>query len=214
MQAKVVITGFAARHYDELLDIFTLWWYPRFIRNAIIRDTSIRSGAKVAELGVGNGRNAILFTSKIGPRGEVVGFDISPEMLHRAKEKTGKYENIHIVEHDIRKPYPSKYTDYFDAALIAFVFHGFPDNEKEMILSNLAEILKRGGKFYILDYMQVNFEEQNALYRGFMRKFECPLAIEFLKYDLEENLKKYGFVLNNRHLYLRGLIQLAEFVLT
>ncbi len=213
MQAKVVITGFPARHYDELLDVFTLWWYPRFIRR-VIDDTGVTQGAKIAELGVGNGRNAILFSRRIGKSGEVVGFDISPDMLKRAKEKTAGFDNIVIEEHDIRTPYPEKYREYFDAALISFVFHGFTNEEKEKILENLRSILKRGGRFYILDYMQVDYESQNLLYKLFMERFECPLAREFLKYDLESELEKFGFRFERRNLYLRDLIQLAEFVLT
>jgi demethylmenaquinone methyltransferase/2-methoxy-6-polyprenyl-1,4-benzoquinol methylase len=133
-------------------------------------------------------------------------------MLNRARKKTASHPNIRIVEHDIRNPYAPQYTGYFDAALIAFVFHGFTDEEKKQILDNLRNILKPGGKFYILDYMQVEYEKQNIMYRGFMKKFECPLATEFLRYDLEDALYRHGFKLNRRVLYLRGLIQLAEFV--
>ncbi|NPA75363.1 MAG: class I SAM-dependent methyltransferase [Euryarchaeota archaeon] len=213
MQSKVVINGFAARHYDELLDIFTLWWYPRFIKNALLRDTKIGIGEKVAELGVGNGRNARILSKKVGSAGKIIGFDISQDMLKRAREKCRGYDNIEIHEHDIRTPYPDDYRDYFDSALIVFVFHGFPDEEKKRILENLKMVMKPGGKFYVLDYQQVEFEKQNFLYRTFMQRLECPLAIEFLKYDIDTEFEKFGFKINHRELYFRGLIQLAEFVL-
>ena len=210
-RSKVVITGFEAKYYDELLNILSFFQYPKFIKRVIFEETDVKSGSNIAELGVGNGRNAILFAQKTGKDGKVVGFDISDDMIDKAKRKTKKYPNIEIVKHSILESYPSKYENFFDVAFISFVFHGLEDYEKERMLENLKFILKKGAKFYILDYSQTDINKTPFYYRFFIKKLECPLALEFLSYNLDENLKKHGFVLTKRHFHFKNLISYSEF---
>ena len=210
-RSKVVIRGFEAKYYDELLNILSLWQYPRFIKHIINNETDVKPGYNVAELGVGNGRNAILFAHRVGNRGKEVGFDISEDMIEKARRKTGKFSNIEIVHHSILEPYPEKYRNFFDIAFISFVFHGLEDYEKEEMLKQLKTILKPDGKFYILDYNQTDINDTPFYYRYFITKLECPLALEFLSYPLEEELKKHGFVLTNKHLHFKNLLAYSEF---
>ncbi len=212
-RSKVVIRGFEAKYYDELLNVLSLWQYPRFIKHIINRETNVNKGDKVAELGVGNGRNAILFANIVQDTGKVVGFDISEDMIEKARKKTKNFSNIEIVHHSILEPYPEKYRNFFDIAFISFVFHGLEDYEKDSMLENLKMILKPAGRFYILDYNQVDIEKTPFYYRYFIKKLECPLALEFLSYPLDENLKKHGFVLTKRYLHFKNLLSYSEFVL-
>ena len=212
-KVSVVITGFEARHYDELLDFLTLFYYGKFIRKLMYEETKVSYGDKVVELGVGNGRNAILLSDRVGNEGEIVGFDISPDMLKRAKEKTRKYENIKILKHDIREEFPSKFYDYFDVALISFAFHGFEPEDKEKIFENVRKILKNGGRFYILDYNQIELANAPRWFKILIDRFECPLAEDFLRYDLIAKAKKFGFELTKKKTYFKDTIQYSEFTL-
>ncbi len=212
-KVSVVITGWEARYYDEILDIVTLFQYRKFIRKLMHEETAVFPGARVAELGVGNGRNAILLSEKIGPEGVVVGFDISPDMLKRAREKTEKYGNIMIVNHDIRVPFEREYENYFDVALIALAFHGFTPEDRIRIIENTKSILKDGGKFYLLDYNQMDYSKAPFYFKILIDKFECPLAEEFLSYPLVEVMEKHGFKLTKKREYVRGLFQYSEFTL-
>lgn len=212
-RSKVVIKGFEAKYYDELLNILSLWQYPRFIKNVINNETEIRPQDNIAELGVGNGRNAILFAKRAN-KGKIIGFDISDDMIEKAKRKTKNFENIEIIKHSILEVYPKEYKNFFDIAFISFVFHGLEDDEKEKMLENLKEILKPGGRFYILDYNQIDLQKTPFYYRFFIKKLECPLAEEFLSYPLVENLRKHNFVLKNKYLHFKNLISYWEFVFT
>jgi len=211
-KVSVVITGFEAKFYDELLDLVTLFQYGRFIRKLMYEETEVGYGDRVAELGVGNGRNAILLSSRVGKDGEIVGFDISQDMLEKARRKTKKYENIRIIKHDIREEFP-EFHHYFDVALIALAFHGFTPDERERILGNVRKILKNGGKFYILDYNQMDFAKAPKFFKILIDKFECPLAEEFLSYDLIGVAKEYGFKLTKKKTYLKDTVQYTEFTL-
>ena len=213
-RSRVVIRGFEARYYDELLNLLSLWQYPRFIKHVIGNETEVHEGDKIAELGVGNGRNAILFAKRVKEKGSVVGFDISVDMIEKAQKKTKNFSNITILRHNILEPYPEQYENFFDIAFISFVFHGLEDYEKEEMLKHLKKILKPGGRFYILDYNQIDFKKAPFYYRFFIKNLECPLAFEFLSYPLVDTLKKHNFVLKNRYFHFKDLISYSEFVYT
>ncbi len=212
-RVSVVITGFEARHYDELLDFLTLFYYGKFIRKLMYEETKVSYGDKVVELGVGNGRNAILLSDRVGDDGVVVGFDISPDMLKRAKEKTRKYGNIKILRHDIRKEFTPKFYNYFDVALISLAFHGFEPEDKERIFENVRNILKNGGRFFILDYNQIELAKAPRWFKILIERFECSLAEDFLNYDLLSAAKKFGFELTKKKTYFKNTVQYSEFTL-
>ncbi len=212
-KVSVVITGLEARFYDEMLDLITLFQYGRFIRRLMYEETEVKKGDRVAELGVGNGRNAILLSQRVGKEGEIVGFDISPDMLKKAKKKTKNYGNIRILKHDIREDFGVAFKDYFDVALIALAFHGFTPLDRAKILMNVRKILKNGGKFYILDYNQMDYSQAPFYFKILIDKFECPLAEEFLSYDLRGEAMKYGFKMTKKKTYVKNLFQYTEFTL-
>ena len=52
----------------------------------------IRPGETVLDLGSGGGIDVFLAAQKVGPKGKVIGVDMTPEMLARARENAGKLE--------------------------------------------------------------------------------------------------------------------------
>jgi SAM-dependent methyltransferase len=64
----------------------------------------LRPGQRVADLGCGSGRTTLELASRVGPRGEVVGVDISAEMLARGRERAARAGagNIEFVHADIQ----------------------------------------------------------------------------------------------------------------
>ncbi len=213
-RVSVVITGFEAKFYDEMLDIITLFQYGKFIRNLMYRETHVERGFRIAELGVGNGRNAIILSERVGPEGRIVGFDISPDMLEKARKKTKSMGNIVIEKHDIREDFPAKYTNHFDVSLIALAFHGFTPGDRARIFENVRKILKKGGRFYILDYNQIDYSKAPFYFKILIDKFECPLAEEFLSYPLQSEAEKHGFIMTKKREYVKGLFQYTEFTLS
>ncbi len=211
-RVSVMITGLEARFYDEMLDMVTLFQYGKFIKKLMFEETDVERGYRIAELGVGNGRNAILLSKRVGREGEIVGFDISPDMLRKAREKTKNYENIKIREQDIRS-IPDEFENYFDVALIALAFHGFTSEDRGRIFENVKKILKNGGKFYILDYNQMDYSKAPFYFKILIDKFECPFAEEFLGYDLKNEAEKYGFKLTKKRTYVKDLFQYTELTL-
>ena len=85
------------------------------------------------------------------------------------------------------------YENYFDKAFISFVLHGFENDDKEKIVSNVYKALKHGGEFFILDYAHTDMEKVVGIFKFFLNKIECPLAYEFVILDQESFFRNLGF---------------------
>jgi arsenite methyltransferase len=65
----------------------------------------LRSGQSVLDLGSGAGIDCFLAAKQVGPRGSVIGVDMTPEMLTKAREnaRKGDYQNVEFrlgeIEH-------------------------------------------------------------------------------------------------------------------
>ena len=57
---------------------------------------SIKEGETVLDLGSGAGFDSFLAAGKVGPKGRVIGVDMTPEMIEKAKENAtkGNYSNV------------------------------------------------------------------------------------------------------------------------
>jgi arsenite methyltransferase len=58
--------------------------------------TSLKEGERVLDLGSGAGFDCFLAAKKVGKKGKVIGVDMTPEMLDKARKNAekGKYENV------------------------------------------------------------------------------------------------------------------------
>ena len=57
---------------------------------------SLKSGETVLDLGSGGGFDCFLASSRVGEKGKVIGVDMTPEMIDRAREnvRKGRYKNV------------------------------------------------------------------------------------------------------------------------
>ncbi|MCD6291817.1 MAG: class I SAM-dependent methyltransferase [Anaerolineae bacterium] len=189
-ESRVELSGFVARHYDTLLDVVTLGRYGSFIKRAI-RAMRIQPQDRVLDLGAGTGRNACLMMEYLSPEGEVVGLDISDEMIAQFRKNCARFPNARVINMRIDQPLP--FHEEFDKAFISFVLHGFPQEAREVIIRNALESLKSGGSFFILDYSEFDPETMPFYLRIPFKLVECPYAFDFIKRDWKTILAEYGF---------------------
>ncbi len=203
--STVEVKGFEAKHYDRLMDLITLGYYPFFIRKAI-KDLRIQQGDKVLDMGAGTGRNAVLMRQFVQERGEIIGVEIGEEMQEQFRRKTAQYSNIKLLNRRIDQFLPFK--EEFDLVFISFVLHGFIQPKREIIIQNAYKALKPRGRFAILDY--ANFDVDKAIWpvRFAIRKVECPLAEDFIRRDTKQMLYSHGFSDFEEHYYFGGYIRL------
>ncbi|MEH1800764.1 MAG: methyltransferase domain-containing protein [Nostoc sp.] len=103
----------------------------------------LNSGQKILDVATGTGLLAIAAAEKVGSEGYVVGIDMTPEMLHQARQKITavKLQNIELIEADAE--YFNFSDSSFDVVFCCEAIVLFPD-----ILATLQKwygYLKTGG---------------------------------------------------------------------
>jgi len=206
-KSRVEISGFLAKHYDLLTDIMTAGLYPSFIRKAISL-VGIKPGDRILDLGAGTGRNCRLMQEYLAGDGEVVGLDISDEMISQFEANCSRFPGTKVMNRRI--DLELDYEDYFDKVFISFVLHGFPREARDRIVNNAFKALKRGGGFFILDYNEFSLGRMPLYLRIPFRIVECPYAFEFIETDLEQALARVGFGDFEKHLFFGGYVRLLK----
>lgn len=110
-----------ARLYDwnPVLDLV------RPARKRAVAALGLRPGDTAVDMGTGTGANLPFLREAVGPSGHIVGIDLSPRMLERARRRVDRrgWTNVTLVEGDVRDPPVDRPVD---GVLSAFVVVMYP----------------------------------------------------------------------------------------
>jgi ubiquinone/menaquinone biosynthesis C-methylase UbiE len=84
----------------------------------------------------------------------------------------------------------------FDVATSSFGLHEMEFPVMESIIKEINRVLKKGGKFYLVDYRIQDTAAKRFLFRIYLLLTSPPHVKDFLKYDWEAILKECGFCLD------------------
>lgn len=144
-------------NYSNFYDfVFKKFFYPR--QKHVINEMNIRPQEKVLDVGVGTGLTLPLYPESC----EVMGVDLSKEMLQKAHNKVKKHSLKHITLRQMDAMELQFEDNTFDHVIATFVISVVPDPLK--VISEMKRVCKKNSSIVIVNH----FQSDNKI----MAKFE------------------------------------------
>lgn len=147
-------------------------------------------GETVVDLGSGGGFDAFLAAREVGETGRVIGVDMTPTMITKARNNADKanFENVEFRLGEIE--YLPIGNDTVDVIISNCVINLSPN--KPQVFKDAYRVLKPGGRLAISDVvasceMPEEMKNDLALYAG------CMAGASLIA-DLERNMQEAGFI--------------------
>jgi tRNA (cmo5U34)-methyltransferase len=147
--------------------------------------------ANILELGIGTGTAAADFLERY-PDVKLTGIDASSKMMEQSRQKLQQYKSrVDLVQCSFKDLQPK---GEFDIVYSILAVHHVPDEDKETLFRRVREILKSGGAFIMIDFVDGASDELTKRYQTLT--FGCEhkergSALSLMEYV--DWLRKAGF---------------------
>jgi len=150
---------------------------------------SLKKGETVLDLGSGAGFDCFLVANKVGKKGKVIGVDMTPEMLEKAREnaRKGDYKNVEFRLGEIENLPVAD--NSVDAVISNCVINLSTD--KKRVFQEALRALKPGGRLMISDIVLLK-ELPDSIKESVTAYVGC-VAGAMLKDDYLKAVKEAGF---------------------
>jgi arsenite methyltransferase len=150
---------------------------------------SLKEGETVLDLGSGAGFDCFLAANKVGKEGKVIGVDMTPDMLDRAREnaRKGNYTNVEFRLGEIEN-IPAA-DNSVDVVISNCVINLAPD--KSRVFKESLRVLKPGGRLMISDI--VVLKELPGSIRDSIEAYIGCVAGAMIREEYLKTIKNAGF---------------------
>ncbi|MFX0140244.1 MAG: arsenite methyltransferase [Candidatus Hodarchaeota archaeon] len=150
---------------------------------------SIQEGETVLDLGSGGGLDCFIAAKKVGKTGKVIGVDMTPAMIDRAREnaRTGNYDNVEFRLGEIE--HLPVADNSIDLIISNCVINLVPN--KENVFREAFRVLKPGGRLMVSDI--VLLKELPEVVRNSAQAYVSCIGGAIMKDEYIEAIEKAGF---------------------
>jgi arsenite methyltransferase len=150
---------------------------------------SLKKGEVVLDLGSGAGFDCFLAAKKVGKTGRVIGVDMTPEMLDKARENAekGGYSNVEFRLGEIE--YLPVADNTVDIVISNCVINLSPD--KKRVFTEAFRVLKQGGRLMVSDI--VLLQELPQFIKNSVAGYVGCISGAILKENYLKAIKQAGF---------------------
>lgn len=136
--------------------------------------------------------NSALPIARTNDANEIIGVDLSPDMLAAGERKIQRrgIRNIHLQQMDAAK---MTFQDgEFDIVMVSFGLHELKPDLMLDVLKEMSRVLKVSGALYIVDYERQSTRLKSFVLSVFLKLLEPNHIQQFLEYDWGEILQSVG----------------------
>lgn len=138
-----------ARKYDLAIKLYgLLGLHLEEYRSRAVELLRLKRGDCVLDFGCGTGLNFPLLIKAIGSEGQLIGVDLSSEMLACAQERVNRsnWKNVKLIHSDIAAyDFPGGVNGVLTTGVFGYVI------EREKVIENISKALVPGGRLVIVD---------------------------------------------------------------
>ena len=158
------------------------------ITEKTIRRMNLRPGERVLDLGCGSGWATRILARMVseGPQGfgQVVGLDVSDEMIRQARAASKDFDNVLYVWGSAQQiPWEE---NFFDKVLSVESFYYYPDQDRA--LAELFRVMAPRGRLFIL----INLYKDNPYSLQWVDKLKVPVHVRSAA-EYADLLRKHAF---------------------
>ncbi|RKS83529.1 ubiquinone/menaquinone biosynthesis C-methylase UbiE [Haloarcula quadrata] len=136
-------------------------------RDRTVDSLALAPGNTAVEMGCGTGANVPALRERVGPSGQVVGIDVTREMLDRARERPARSGGaVHYVQADAARP-PIREADAVLATFVAGIFE-----DPAAAVDAWCDSVGPGGRVALLNFQRspsALAAPLNLAFEGFVR---------------------------------------------
>lgn len=187
--------AYVEKTYSRWSNIYDLFWgkllYPG--QKLAIEVMDIQPGDRILEVGVGTGLSLPLYPDRC----QIVGIDLSAEMLKKAQKKIEKYGLHHITLEKMDAGNLDLEDSSFDTVIAAHVVSVVPDAVK--VVLEMKRVCKKAGKVLFLNHFKSQFKP--------LAKFEGTISplCDKIGFKTDLDLEKLLVITNLRASYRRRI---------
>jgi len=150
---------------------------------------SLKKGEVVLDLGSGAGFDCFLAADRVGPEGKVIGVDMTPEMLEKARENAEK-DNVNNIEFRLGEIENLPVADGAVDIMISNCVINL-STDKDRVFSEAFRVLKPGGRIIVSDIVLTR--ELPDIIRKSVSAYVGCISGAVIKEDYLDAVSKAGF---------------------